>query len=241
MTDKLLRLAAGFFVAVCSAGVNAQISFSDDFESGAITGWLGYVNEFQSGCATYNGGYPYTIQADGMGGNVANLEDDAGNAVLNVFADYGNSNLPGVCIVTSVFQERNLTAADAGEYVFNFDYAAGAAPGTVTRAFVKRLDPGAGFATVFNEGFDTAAAGAGAGTQTFTIDASMAGQLLQFGFENTADGFVDSGRWYDNVTLDLAPPPPPAAPAAPVPALPVWGLLGLVSLVGFLGLRRRRS
>lgn len=239
MIERVVGASLLALLATLSVGANAQLSFSDDFESGAITGWNGYVNQFASGCGTYQTGYGYTVQADGMGGNVANLEDNAGNTLLNVFADYGNGSLPGVCIVTSVYQERTLSAGDAGDYIFNFDFDAGSAPGANTRSFIKMLDPASGFATVFNEGFDTAAAGSGAGSQTVSIDASMAGLILQFGFENTADGFVDSGRRYDNVTLDLVPPPPPAAPAEPIPALPLWGLLGLAGLVGLLGFRRK--
>jgi len=70
-------------------------------------------------------------------------------------------------------------------------------------AFVKTLDPGAGFATTNFITEDTTNLPASWGTFTLSlpVDASLVGQILQYGYQTRASNFEGSGNFYDNVSV----------------------------------------
>ena len=141
-----------------------------------------------------------------------------------------------------MFQEVNpFNAADAGTYVFSFDtQVPGALEGATTVfAFVKLLDPNAGFADVFggSKTFDTAAAGPG--SIEVTLTAEHAGMILQWGFTSKSSNYEFSGRWYDNVRFGQRIMPGPG-PLLPVP-IPFWAYLLMGGLIAGFGISRMRA
>ncbi len=111
--------------------------------------------------------------------------------------------------------------------------------GTCTAsAFVKTIDPGAGFATTNELVVDTTAASqSGWVTETITLDLTdplLNGQLLQVGFQSFAGNFDNSGVYYDNVSMTVTQAPSPVA--VPVPAIALAILAGLLG--GVVAVRR---
>jgi hypothetical protein len=90
-------------------------------------------------------------------------------------------------------------------FTFEFDAKAGNIGGATTaQAFIRTLDPGAGFATTNNIVFDTTALPTGWGTYSISIDLSdpaLQGQILQFGFSTIASNFESAGNFYDNASF----------------------------------------
>ena len=74
--------------------------------------------------------------------------------------------------------------------------------GSNTNGFIKVLDPAAGYAAIGLEAVETTAGGDI--TVSFTIDESMVGKLLQFGFDTLAAGYENSGMQYDNLVFGAA-------------------------------------
>ena len=78
---------------------------------------------------------------------------------------------------------------------------------TTAQAFIKTLDPGAGFATTNNIVFDTTDLPDTWGTYTITLDLSdqaLQGQILQFGYQTLAKDFQPAGNFYDNNVAAVA-------------------------------------
>ncbi|NNF67987.1 MAG: hypothetical protein HKM98_10805, partial [Gammaproteobacteria bacterium] len=89
-------------------------------------------------------------------------------------------------------------------YTFSFDAKLGNLSGATTAlAFIQTLDPEANFAQTNLLTQDTTTTPATWSTYqlSFTIDAGLVGQLIQFGFSNTATSFEGSGVFYDNVSF----------------------------------------
>jgi hypothetical protein len=169
----------------------------DEFE--VLTGWLAYIDAFETDCVTSkNYGYPYTIGA----GQVAVLADGVDSKVLNVFSNYDDGNQPDICLKTSVYREVIVAAENVGDYSFNFIAEPPEAVGSNTNGFIKVLDPAAGYAAIGLEAVETTAGGDI--TVSFTIDESMVGKLLQFGFDTLAAGYENSGMQYDNLVFGAA-------------------------------------
>jgi hypothetical protein len=140
---------------------------------------------------------------------------------LAVFSDYQNGDHGNDrTLEVNVFQEQSIGAGDIGE---TYRFSVVAAPvldgngenvlnGTMstTMAFIKTLDPNAGFATTNFITADTTALAPGNTPIDLDIQLSdplLAGQILQFGFVNTATNFEASGVNYDNVSFGLVPEP----------------------------------
>ena len=261
---KATALGMLFAGSLAATPAMAQIDYSEDFEGldinsgSALTdsGWLVFANVFEDfpGCGVflYNyGPFPAPNGGPGFSGVVVGSTGQA----LNAYSDYNNQDHgSGACIEANVFQERVVTAADAGDYTFAFDIEAPAPPDDMlgqdvaTYGFIKLLDPNNNFNTDIFLTVDTTTAGPK--SIDVTLDATADGKILQWGFANTASDFLPSGRWYDNVTFGpqaVAPPPPPPpveppAPPPPTQARPVavdtlgdFGLVLLVLLVGLIG------
>ena len=195
--------------------------------------WLVYGNVFTAG-GVYQYGYGSFPAPNGSAGFSGVAEEgqggpQQGNRQLVVYSDYNNSNAhsSGQLVEANVFQQRTIAAGDVGtKWTFQFDAKLGnlVAP-TTALAFIKTLDPANGFQASASATIDMTAIPATWGTYSipFTITAG-AGQILQFGFSNTATNFNGSAIYYDN--LSLAPVPEPSTYALMLAGL---GLIGLAA------------
>ncbi|MBB6431263.1 PEP-CTERM sorting domain-containing protein [Algisphaera agarilytica] len=235
--------------AVAPMGVAQLSSYSQDFEgldrtntsALDIDGWGLFVNVFQSDGTTpvYNYGV-FPAPNDIANPNISVISDSSaapvGDQGLVIFNDYANGdhgNGTNRRINVNVFQEQTISAADIGS-IWEFSFVASPDantidPTTLADAFIRTLDPLSGFAATNNITVDTSSLGAGVTTLSLQIDLSdpaLDGQILQFGFSNTADNFKASGVNYDNISFAVIPEP---------------ASLALVGLGGLAVLGRRRS
>jgi hypothetical protein len=215
--------AAAVLICLIPAASAAQLTpYAQSFgglnqaDPGALAadGWLVFANVFGPGGTPYlygygpfpapNGGPPYAFCsiAAGEGG------PEQGAQQLVVFSDYNNTDHGlGNVIESNVFHEQVIGAGDVGgTWVFSFQAKHGDLAGASTAlAFIKTLDPGAGYAltnfitvdmttipTTWNEY-----------ALSIAIDAGLAGQILQFGFLNDATYYEPSGTFYDNINWNL--------------------------------------
>lgn len=210
--------------AAAATSAQADLTpFAQNFESlvaadpAALTndGWKVFGNVFNS-----SGGYLYgygTFGApNGTPGfcSIASGEGGENQAVqyLNVYSDYNNGDhANGNRIEANVFQEQIVGAADLGKtYRFKFDYkasfTAGPAGSTTTQAFIKVLNPSAGYSLVAFPTITTTTASTTVWSEGNTIDVTVGGDwqghLLQFGFLSNATGYQASGVYYDNVSFN---------------------------------------
>ena len=175
-------------------------------------GWLVGANVFQSDGTTFiydyfafpapNGGPAFSAVAVAEGG------PDQGAQQLSIYSDYNNGDHAlGRIIEALVFRERTIISSDVGTTLeFTFDAKSGNIEGATTAlAFIKTLDPGAGFATTNFITQDTTNLSATWATFTLSlsVDASLVGQTLQYGFQSRASNFEGSGVFYDNLTFGV--------------------------------------
>ncbi len=242
----LPALAAGLIVSPASWALNA---FSENFEGlnqadGAAlanAGWLAFGNVFDSGGSPLfgygpfgapNGGPGFSAVASGQGGAAQGAQQ------LVVYSDYNccqpsNGHFNGTDLVeANVFQEQTVNAGDVGStWEFQFDAKRGDIAGSTTAlAFIKTLDPNAGFATTNFLTLDTTSLSTDWNTFSIAIaiDAALTGQILQFGFLSVASNFEASGNFYDNVSFSQVP-----VPAA------LW--LFMSGIAGLAAMRRRKA
>lgn len=233
-------VAAGAAVSLGGAASADIAQYSQDFESldaGApnaleADGWLVGANVFAPDGTTFlynyfsfpapNGGPAFSAIATGEGGPAQGAQQ------LSVYNDYNNADHNiGNRIEANVFQEWTVGAADVGStQTFSFDAKLGNLELDSTAvAFIKVLDPGAGFSLSGGDTVDmtmTPSEWTGYSLST-DIDASQVGHIFQIGFYSVASNFEGSGVFYDNINL--------------VPAPSAMALLGLGGLVA--GRRRR--
>ena len=212
-------LLAALLVCLSSVPALALSPYFEDFESlsqadaAALgnAGWLVFANVFGPDWA-YWYGYGVFPAPNGSGGfcNVAAGEGGGAQGMqqLVVFSDYNNTDHGvGAYIESLVFQEQNIGPGDVGEtWKFQFDAKLGdIAGGSTAAAFIKTLDPNAGYATTNYIPLDMT--GISGTWSTFSIsifiDGSLDGQLLQIGFSNVASGYEPSGIFYDNVIFSI--------------------------------------
>jgi hypothetical protein len=175
-------------------------------------GWLVFGNVFGPGGAPYlygygtfaapNSGPPYAFCTitSGEGGAAQGAQQ------LVVFSDYNNGDHGvGNLIESNVFQERVVGPGDVGmTWVFTFDAKHGDLAGASTAlAFIKTLDPNAGWATTnfLTENMTVIPTIWLTYSISIFIDATLEGQILQFGFQNSATNYEPSGTFYDNVNF----------------------------------------
>ena len=214
-------LAAAFLFLAPAASHATLAPYSQNFEALTLAdpaalstdGWVVYGNVYTLahayiyGYGTFpapNGGSAFCGIVTGEGGV------DQGNQQMSVYSDYNNADHGNNRLIESnVFHEQPIALADVGNiWTFQFDAKLGNLTGASTAlAFIKTVNPAAGFATT---NFITADMTSIPTTWTthrisLKIDASLVGQLLQFGFSNTATGYVSSGVFYDNLTWQIIP------------------------------------
>ena len=237
-------LAAGLLLLPASGAWAQLSSYSQDFEGlnqvdGAALsddGWNVFANVFDPTGTTFLYNYGVFPAPNGTGA-FSNVTDVIGGAPVGLqglvtFSDYNNGDHNvGNRIQTNVFQEQTIGSGDIGKTaVFEFIAKPGDLGGASTaRAFIKTLDPGAGFAETNIITLDTDSLPAGNSSLSITLPnlvPALDGQILQFGFETTAANFDPSGVNYDNINFSVVPEPG------------AMSLAGL-ALLGFVGRRRR--
>jgi hypothetical protein len=217
-------LAAMAVVALAATASWADLSsYSQDFEGLVQTdpnalgndGWLYFANVFDGVTGGYlygygpgpapNGGPAFSGIATGQGG------PSQGAQVLVVYSDYNSGeHANGNIIEANVFQEQFIGAADVGtEWLFQFDAKLGdIQPPSTALAFIKTLDPNAGFAlsnfiTVDMTGIPTTWSSY---SLSIAIDSGLVGHVFQIGFLNTATNYTPSGIFYDNINFGQSGP-----------------------------------
>lgn len=209
----------------CSDLCALQAEYQQGFEalvqsSGAalaVDGWFVFGNVFDGASGNYLYGYgPYAAPNGGQA--FSSLVVDQGGAAqgahqLSVYSDYNNNDhANGHRIEANVFRERSIVAADVGKTLeLSFDAKRGNLGGSSTAlAFLKTLNPNAGYSTTNFVAQDTTAIPATWARYSISldIDASLEGQLLQFGFANRATNYDGSGILYDNVVVLTTPTTP---------------------------------
>jgi hypothetical protein len=211
----------------------AQLApYTQDFETlvqadpGALSndGWLVFGNVFDPTHTIYLYGYG-PFPAPNPGGGFSALIGGQGGPgqgaqQLSVYSDYNNGDhANGNLVEANVYREQTIGAGDVGRVVeFRFDAKHGDwSGGTTAAAFLKTLNPAAGYATTNFVTTDMTAIPQSWGTYSvmLAIDASLVGQLLQFGFMNTTTSYLPSVVFYDNIRF---------SPDGPTPAMSgSWG------------------
>jgi hypothetical protein len=182
-------------------------------------GWVVFGNVFDPTHTMYLYGYG-PFPAPNPGGGFSALIGGQGGAgqgaqQLSIYSDYNNGDhANGNLIESNVYKEQTIGAGDVGHTVlFRFDAKHGEWSGvsTTAAAFLKTLDPAAGYATTNFVTTDMTGVPQSWGTYSVTllIHAGLVGQLLQFGFMNTATSYNPSVVFYDNIQF---------SPDAPTPA-----------------------
>lgn len=230
----LYAAASALFLGANAA--TAQLSdYSQDFEgldrtqtnALAVDGWKLFAagTDGVPGFGNFSAG-PFDAPNDINSPNISVISDipsggapPAGNQGLVFFSDYGSGIHTDPAdprrLVLSLFQEQIISAADIGKtVVFSFLADGNAAPPngeTTTEAFLLTLDPNAGFSATNNLTLDTTTIADGASfAGQLSLDLTsplLEGQILQFGFRNTARDGDASAVDYDNVNFAVVPEP----------------------------------
>jgi hypothetical protein len=197
--------------------------YSQDFEgldqqagdALANDGWLIFANVFGPDW-TYWYGYGVFAAPNGGPGfsgiDIGQGGPEQGEQQLVIYNDYNNGNHgdgSNAIIEANVFQEQSIGAADVGStWRFEFDAKKGnIEPASQAAAFIKTLNPAAGYATTNFLTFPTTDLPDiwGSFKIDIYIDPGLEGQILQFGFVTWASRYEGSGIFYDNLNFDLAP------------------------------------
>ncbi len=212
-------VAATVLISLVPAAGQALVPYSQNFEglvqsdvnALANDGWLVYGNVFLPN-GTYLYGYgPFPAPNNGQAFCQVVLGeggDEQGAQQFVAFSDYNNlDHANGYLIESNVFHEQPVGAGHVGEtWRFSFQAKRGnlVAPSTAL-AFIKTLDPNAGYATTnfITVDMTTIPETWGGYTLAITIDASLTNQILQFGFANDASNYVSSAIFYDNLVFGL--------------------------------------
>ena len=211
---KVLIVAMAMLIATAGFAIEPYVQ---DFEglnqadTGALgaDGWLVFGNVFGPDWAYWYGYGVFGAPNDGGGfSQIAIGEGGAGQGSqqLNIFSDYNNADhANNAYIESNVFQEMVVGAGDVTEnWVFEFDAKRGNLAGTTTAiAFIKTLDPNAGYATTNFITADMTVIPTSWGTYSVSIliDPSLVGQILQIGFSSTTTLYEGSGVFYDNINF----------------------------------------
>lgn len=205
-----------------------------DTDALANDGWLVFGNVFNTD-SSYDYGYgafpaPNDIGAF-SGVDVGQGGPTQGAQQLVVYSDYKNlgAHGSGQLVESNVYQEQMIDAGDFGSTLhFEFDAKLGNLElASTASAFIKTVDPDDGYTltNVVTIDMTTIPTTWDRYSLSFSIDSDLRGQLLQFGFLNTAANFEGSAVFYDNLDFRIE-----RAEQA-VPAVGPIGLLLLGSLL----------
>lgn len=193
----------------------ALAPYSQDFElldqgdvnALANDGWLVYGNVFGPDWTYWYGYGPFPAPNDGAAFCAIVIGEGGasqGDQQLSVFSDYNNPDHGvGAHIEANVYQEQTISADDVGAtWIFDFEAKLGNLAGETTAlAFIKTLDPGAGYqmTNFITEDMTQTPVTWTSYSLSIVIDATLVGQILQIGFANTATNYEGSGVFYDNI------------------------------------------
>lgn len=206
-----IRAIAFLLVLLVPTAVFAQTAYMQDFEAMApvdgsmsADGWNVYMNIFDDlGNFQYGWGYPAP-------NNIGNIDDivsgeggpDQGDQQLVMYSDYGAEQHGWLnwTVETNLYKEWTV-GAGAGMWYFAFDAKLGniAAP-SEAYAFIKVLDPGAGWATTQFITVETTNTPATWTRYGLEVDLSGSeNQIVQIGFMTLAMNYNSCGVFYDNL------------------------------------------
>jgi hypothetical protein len=179
----------------------------------ANDGWLVYGNVFGPDSSFWYGYGAFPAPNDGGGFCqivIGEGGSQQGAQQLVAFSDYNNADhAVGAFIESNVFQEQLIGPGDVTEvWFFHFQGKMGNREGGSTAlAFIKTLDPNAGYATTNFLTLDMTNVPDTWGDYLLYIfiDPSLNGQILQFGFSSTSSNYEGSGVFYDNVEFKISP------------------------------------
>ncbi len=216
MKRSVSAIVAALIIAMVPVAGLAQMSYTQDFEAlppvnGSLSGdgWLNYGNIFDTSWNWLYGHGPWPAVnnignwqdiATGQGGALQGLQQ------LVVYSDYANPDHgAGLLIESNLFQEQTILVGATGVWIFTFDAKMGDLGGNSTAAaFIKTLDPNAGWATTNFITLDMTYIPTTWGTYSVAIDVTgLDAQILQFGFMTVASNYEPCGVFYDN--LNFAP------------------------------------
>ena len=212
-------VTAALLISLAPVAALALAPYEQDFEGldqSSLTaladdGWLVFGNVFTPGGAYLYGYGPFPAPNDGAAFcaiAVGEGGDEQGIQQLAVYSDYNNTDhAVGNIIESNVFQEQTITAGDV-DLIWRFAFQAklGNIDGASTAlAFIKTLDPSSGWALTNFLTVDMTSIPEtwGGYSLTIAIDGDLVGQILQFGFANTATNYESSGIFYDNVRFEV--------------------------------------
>jgi hypothetical protein len=212
MKRSAVVMAAAAIVCMVPFAALAQTPYTQNFEalapvdgSLAADGWQVFGNVFDPG-----GGYLYGYGPYPAPNNIGNWCDivtgqggpDQGNQQLVMYSDYANGDqAAGNYVESNLFQEWTVTPGAMGMWTFTFDAKHGDLAGVSTAfAFIKTLDPNAGYAMTNFITYETTNIPDTWGTYSISIDlAGLGGQIIQIGFLTNTTNYDPSGIFYDNI------------------------------------------
>jgi flagellar hook capping protein FlgD len=216
MHGRAAILVAALLGLVPATSRAALSTYTQNFESlvksnpTALSGdgWLVYGNVYAAD-HTYLYGYGPYPAPNGSGAFCAvdTLQGGPlqGDLQLSVYSDYNNTGAHGAgqLVESNVYHEQTIDPADVGStWTFQFDAKLGNLTSPTTAvAFIKTLNPAAGYTLTNFLTVDVSTIPATWNTYSISIDVdpTLSGQLMQFGFANTATSFNPSGVFYDNL------------------------------------------
>jgi len=216
----LVAILAGFTsvngFALAPYGQDFEGLDQGDINALADDGWLVFANVFGPDWSYWYGYGPFPAPNDGAAFCAIVIGEggpEQGEQQLSVYSDYNNPDHgEGAHIEANVFQEQVIDAEDVGHtWAFDFDAKMGNLEGETTAlAFIKTLDPENGYqmTNFITEDMTTTPDTWTSYSLSILIDETLAGQILQIGFSNTATNYEGSGVFYDNVDFYLDDPSP---------------------------------
>jgi hypothetical protein len=217
MLRRASRILAVVALCLVPAAAWANLThYGQNFEGltqsnpGALAGdgWLVFGNVFSPDHSAYYYGYgPFPAPNGGAGFcgiDIGQGGPDQGDQQMVVYNDYNNGDHQwGNLVEANVFRQATIGAADVGAiWLFEFDAKRGNIAGSTTAlAFIKTLDPAAGYATTnfLTTDMTSVPESWGRYSVSITIDAGLVGQILQYGFATTTSFYQGSGIFYDNL------------------------------------------
>lgn len=210
-----LAIVAALLICMVPVAGLAQAPYVQDFEAlppvdGSLAGdgWLVYGNIFDPTGTIYLWGHGPWPAANNIG-NWQDIVTGQGGPLqglqqLVFYSDYANGDYPlGNVIESLLFQEQPIAVGATGVWEFMFDAKHGGLAGASTAgAFIKTIDPNAGWATSSFTLLDMTPIPPTWGTYMIPFDVTgFGGQIIQFGFLSRASNYEPCDMYYDNINF----------------------------------------